>query len=1249
MKRSVGASAGLLVSLVVGWGVNHLAGTTPGVPPVSYANDSNGSGKTRASSPVTKPTSSRTAIPLPGCTAFEQPNLAVVDDENRGEAAKIIDRFTRGHVDGIRTDQSNNSLEYMVALVPDPRHTHLSILFDRSIDAIEDAAQDEQFTYDSSWIPWRTEKVTYSSRDDEIAARTSLEAREECPGILLFRKSVGSNTPNDAYSNGLVVFVVGEQPTGGLNSAQWDYAIHWLSQPGRLNGSRALRVLGPTFSGTLPSLYRKLEQLSTSVLTPSKNFYRSAYVFSGTVGSCPSVEWFQQRLTELSTIGVRFGVFQENDELQLYRFLEYLKEQHEELNDVAILSEDETAYGGSLEYSSNQDKCNFLYLYDKKDQPVDLFYPRDISALRTAYQAQSIFSQGHSGAENKEGAHSVLSDDFGSESTEEGDTPATYSNQRIALTEEAQLYGLVSFLRSHHTRYIALRGSNPLDYLFLTRFLHHAFPEGRVVTVGSEMLFTRERDTTEFRGTMALTNFPLMPRGPHWSRLFTDSAVAIHGHRVFSSNTSEGLYLGARFLMNTGESPEPKGQTVFQPIAQGEHFKELPFKETIPDFADPYWLQSGKSSPLVMHRNTWLTVLGRDGYWPIAVLNDDQTEKHQPPPPPNTEAEMSLDKGHYDPTFSMGMQPPMPWLFATCTSLLLIIWHALVCSRGKGTSWVYVFSAFRSREGITYRFLITASTAFAFTIPVLLFTPLIRLWFSPYWSTPLLGTSYRVLILIMIFGICVVCRKLTGETRPAVLIGGLCSLLAMIVLVNINNSNEVAYYYRAVHLTNAVTPLLPLLILFGGLYICAWQNLAGDALLSKGRPELPRCCRGSKASAHNIEYLSWLYCRASARMALRIEKFARPCSLSWNVIVAPGAVLLISLFCFLKSLPVLSLEGSLYRKIVNFILLAILLIIASGSGRLFCTWRELKRLLLQLGRMPLCRTFSALRDISGRSLWAMSGHVPRSQFKFFSQQMDAVKRLLHEFAKPLDEKPDQHVRKAMLKQLDEFMETGEQFSKRYLANLDYTTQWDQAVSKGGNSEVEMRPLIAKSAAAIFNGLLEPEWEKEVQTTDCLLDQSRVGIRSEGVSNEGEKRGANLPLSKDTKVQAGEEFVCLLYISYIQNILARMRTIIISISALYVSMMLALAFYPFAPRPSIALWMLLALIALGLVVAVVYVGLERDPILSYITNTSTDLGWEFWIKYAAFLVPPVLALLTAQFPEIADSVMQWIQPGLDAVK
>src|SRR5215471_18818814 len=43
---------------------------------------------------------------------------------------------------------------FAVAIVPNPVQTHLPLMFDRQIDAIETAAQDTGFGYDGSWFPW---------------------------------------------------------------------------------------------------------------------------------------------------------------------------------------------------------------------------------------------------------------------------------------------------------------------------------------------------------------------------------------------------------------------------------------------------------------------------------------------------------------------------------------------------------------------------------------------------------------------------------------------------------------------------------------------------------------------------------------------------------------------------------------------------------------------------------------------------------------------------------------------------------------------------------------------------------------------------------------------------------------------------------------------------------------------------------------------------------------------------------------
>jgi hypothetical protein len=49
-------------------------------------------------------------------------------------------------------------VQFAIALVPNPVSTHLPLLFDRLVEAIQQAVQDDGYSYDASWFPWDTTK-----------------------------------------------------------------------------------------------------------------------------------------------------------------------------------------------------------------------------------------------------------------------------------------------------------------------------------------------------------------------------------------------------------------------------------------------------------------------------------------------------------------------------------------------------------------------------------------------------------------------------------------------------------------------------------------------------------------------------------------------------------------------------------------------------------------------------------------------------------------------------------------------------------------------------------------------------------------------------------------------------------------------------------------------------------------------------------------------------------------------------------
>jgi hypothetical protein len=108
--------------------------------------------------------------------------------------------------------------------------------------------------------------------------------------------------------------------------------------------------------------------------------------------------------------------------------------------------------------------------------------------------------------------------------------------------------------------------------------------------------------------------------------------------------------------------------------------------------------------------------------------------------------------------------------------------------------------------------------------------------------------------------------------------------------------------------------------------------------------------------------------------------------------------------------------------------------------------------------------------------------------------------------------------------------------------------------------------------------------------------------------------------------------------------------VLSILWLFIGVTIALASYPFDPRPVISGTMVLLFAALGAFIIFVYSQMHRDAILSLATNTTPgELGIEFWLKLIGFGAGPVLGLIATVFPESTDFLFSWIAPGLSAAK
>ena len=250
--------------------------------------------------------------------------------------------------------EHNLAPKFIIATVPDPLHTHFSLLFDRFVEAIQQGAQDEGYQYDSSWLPWETEEPTLTYLGDQDEADDRKKKREDQPGVLLFRAAArNGQTARKPYQTGLFVFIVGEDSTDGIHRKQFENAVAWITALRGASEELPVGILGPTFSGSFPSLAELLSdpKLALTLRDGRATFPKPLAIYSGSVTGKKDAEQFA------TNPAFTFHSFLQDDNTALDRLCRYLTGNGKRafnLQRLAILSEDETAYGFETSRTSSR-------------------------------------------------------------------------------------------------------------------------------------------------------------------------------------------------------------------------------------------------------------------------------------------------------------------------------------------------------------------------------------------------------------------------------------------------------------------------------------------------------------------------------------------------------------------------------------------------------------------------------------------------------------------------------------------------------------------------------------------------------------------------------------------------------------------------------------------------------------------------------------------------------------------------------
>jgi len=302
----------------------------------------------------------------------------------------------------------------------------------------------------------------------------------------------------------------------------------------------------------------------------------------------------------------------------------------------------------------------------------------------------------------------------------------------------------------------------------------------------------------------------------------------------------------------------------------------------------------------------------------------------------------------------------------------------------------------------------------------------------------------------------------------------------------------------------------------------------------------------------------------------------------------------------------------------------------------------LRNLLMHLDRLPLRRTLRALKGLAWGSIWRVSGNVLEERYRVMSLQVESLRHLKNTVTKLLGNISVEGKQiGAVMAQVDRCLDVA----------LPRLADWYVDCRNTGSVKT-LTPLcrfqlkLASIAGLAMTNILSPEWRQEKES--LIFEHPNSDGNSSG--DNAEEQAGTLAGSVPEHVRAAEEFFVLPYLAFIQNVLGRMRTIVLGTLWLFVGTTLAVSSYPFQPLNVLGAIFLTVFVLVGGVTIVVYLQMCRDATLSHITHKNPgDLGWDFWFRLAAFGIGPLLALLTTLFPSIADFAFSWLQPGMEALR
>jgi len=1147
------------------------------------------------------------------------------DGKNLPEIQENPSTFSEGkHQNALFEELRRFKIHSILVTIPDPENSHFAYMYDRQVEAIKRAADENGFLLDRYWTPWdaASKRLTAGNQKESDLERDEKERRKRTePGLLLFRKGYEREL--------LVVLLVGESPTAGINKeAFWrarEYRLRLLQaqyvipgEPDELARTRMntpLTIVSPTFSGSLPSLRLAITRHRDESRAGGVN------ILNGSAQN-PRIE---QELMRLSNDQFKINYYTTKiaQDVQGAFFKAFYKRLGVPIERVAVIREDSSFGRAGVESAASStvsdEDTSLTYVLPENVFPVSMH----LSRIRAAYENDPSLRlpQRASGRTVRRQSLELSVEEPG----DPKDSPESFS-MMTSQSEELVLANLLSHVSRKNYKLLGIIMTDTRDVLFLGRLIERYCPDVRIFTFLNDAAYSHPDYLNLFYGMLVISDYPLFG---------LEELSSKQGNRIpthyFASSSAEGVYYATIRAISGLDAKAPVPQSVKAP---------------------------------------WIGIQSSQGIWPVSIPSPRLSDREVASQVPSWMAlKDRVEK-------SLVISPPLSfWIvflgflgFSVVHGISFWNWRRNHNPWGRWPFWLrFRWSKAVARdvraEEILYGLASTGSLVVALFLFGSIFKslnehagnngPTVRLaWIAAWLAVLVLG--WMALPPREKFDVRIVRLKLHLMAGIGLTLFFIACFvwIGSVVLWRVDG----LILYRLTSLPNGVTPVIPLLLLMAGLYVWSVGQLARisdyqERYIADPIAMPDESDKSPHAYLRDFNTFRKEIGRGMGRFVFSVRAF----QVTATVGLVSAAYLC---FKYISGQLILSIEGRGFDLLFLASAIVSVWLGTWGFARMLYLWKQVQRLSRQLDLLPMRDAFAEIgKHLSWKSIWLLETRQQTLSIRMMT--IDCLRLLAS----------SQSEQALTVKRLDEIQAGGRRENKSlevfWRALADRSKQINDLLRSTNRVSPQIEKQLSEAAKLLLKEVLFDTWNcggvrnsliaerlEVIEAPYRAMAQAAQGSSLTSSQHGGKVSNKSSPLACLHWLKLSEQLVALRFAAYLRPILLQIRNLTTTLTVGFLMLLMVMASYPFQPRRLLLTiqWGILLITVAG--VMGVLVQMQRDPILSRLSGTQVGkVNWnrEFIGEIFKFGVVPVVGLLAAEFPQLGSSLFSWVEPLLRGIR